>query len=204
MNMMLMGAASGLTNGKLSLADADTSEVLAGKKFYAGDKLIKTGTLDLAKADAEAGNVLVGKQFYAGDKTIKAGTMANNGAVTATLAPGGSYTIPAGYHNGTGKVTAYVPVFKLINEGSVTVMTAPRITLTVSGYSEYYCFHSDSNSSSLSWSASQGSFDGYTWTGNGCYIRLKGCNPSSGVTISALYNHDTGGYARYLKIFAIG
>ena len=34
------------------------------------------------------------------------GTMPNNGAVTASLNCGGSYTIPAGYHNGNGKVTA--------------------------------------------------------------------------------------------------
>ena len=34
------------------------------------------------------------------------GTMPNNGAKTASLNCGGSYTIPAGYHNGSGKVTA--------------------------------------------------------------------------------------------------
>ena len=34
------------------------------------------------------------------------GTMPNKGAVTASLNCGGSYTIPAGYHNGNGKVTA--------------------------------------------------------------------------------------------------
>ena len=32
--------------------------------------------------------------------------MANNGAVSKTLNAGQSYTIPAGYHNGSGKVTA--------------------------------------------------------------------------------------------------
>lgn len=32
--------------------------------------------------------------------------MANQGAVSSSLNPGGSYTIPAGYHNGSGKVTA--------------------------------------------------------------------------------------------------
>jgi len=34
------------------------------------------------------------------------GTMANNGAVSKALNAGGSYTIPAGYHNGSGKVIA--------------------------------------------------------------------------------------------------
>ena len=32
--------------------------------------------------------------------------MVNQGAKTAALNAGGSYTIPAGYHNGAGKVTA--------------------------------------------------------------------------------------------------
>ena len=34
------------------------------------------------------------------------GTMTNQGAKTASLNCGGSYTIPKGYHNGSGKVTA--------------------------------------------------------------------------------------------------
>lgn len=34
------------------------------------------------------------------------GAMADRGAVTSTLNCGGSYTIPEGYHNGSGKVTA--------------------------------------------------------------------------------------------------
>ena len=32
--------------------------------------------------------------------------MANRGAVSQTINAGGSYTIPAGYHNGSGKITA--------------------------------------------------------------------------------------------------
>lgn len=35
-----------------------------------------------------------------------AGTMPNRGAISQTLNCGGSYTIPAGWHNGAGKVTA--------------------------------------------------------------------------------------------------
>lgn len=34
----------GLGNSKLKLADAATGNVLKGKKFYAGDKTLKTGT----------------------------------------------------------------------------------------------------------------------------------------------------------------
>ena len=34
------------------------------------------------------------------------GSMTNNGSISQTLNAGGSYTIPKGYHDGTGKVTA--------------------------------------------------------------------------------------------------
>lgn len=60
----------------------------------------------LALADATAGDVLSGKKFYAGDKVIKTGTVPNRGAVSEAIYPGDSYKIPIGYHNGNGRVTA--------------------------------------------------------------------------------------------------
>lgn len=60
----------------------------------------------LAQATAAADNVLAGKSFYAVDKTLKEGTMPNRGAVDTTINPGSSYTVPAGYHNGGGRVKA--------------------------------------------------------------------------------------------------
>lgn len=60
----------------------------------------------LALADAVVGDVLSGKKFYAGDKIIKAGTMANRGAWSSSVAPGSSVAIPQGYHNGNGTVAA--------------------------------------------------------------------------------------------------
>ncbi len=56
--------------------------------------------------NAGAGDVLSGKTFYSNSGTKQTGTMTNQGAVSQTINPGGSYTIPAGYHNGCGKVTA--------------------------------------------------------------------------------------------------
>lgn len=64
------------------------------------------GTGKLALANAATGDVLTGKKFYAGDKTLKTGTMANQGTKNVTIAPGGSYTIPKGFHSGSGKVKA--------------------------------------------------------------------------------------------------
>lgn len=40
------------------------------------------------------------------DDEIGTGTMPNRGAVSQTLNAGDSYTVPQGYHNGNGKVTA--------------------------------------------------------------------------------------------------
>ena len=55
-------------------------------------------------ATATAAQILVNQTAYVNGEKVT-GTMANNGAVTKTLSAGGSYTIPAGYHNGSGKVT---------------------------------------------------------------------------------------------------
>ena len=50
--------------------------------------------------------VLSGKTFTSSAGLNKSGTMTNNGNVSVTLSAGGSYTIPWGYHGGSGKVTA--------------------------------------------------------------------------------------------------
>lgn len=61
---------------------------------------------DVSSTTAAAGNVLAGKIFVAADGTVTTGTMANNGAVSKTLdATTTSYTVPAGYHSGSGKVS---------------------------------------------------------------------------------------------------
>ena len=60
----------------------------------------------LAQATAADTDVLTGKKYYAGGKTIKEGKMPNRGAVSEAIYPGDSYEIPIGYHNGNGIVTA--------------------------------------------------------------------------------------------------
>lgn len=65
------------------------------------------GGVDCDAATAMKSDVLAGKTFGGKDNDeLQTGTMVNNGAKTASLNCGGSYTIPAGYHNGSGKVTA--------------------------------------------------------------------------------------------------
>lgn len=62
---------------------------------------------DVSGVTAGAADVLANKVIVAADGSTVTGTMKDNGAVApAALAAGGSYTIPAGYHSGTGKVTA--------------------------------------------------------------------------------------------------
>lgn len=62
---------------------------------------------DISGTTATAADVLATKTFVPADGTLKAGTMPNNGAVSATIdgLTETSYTIPAGYHNGMGKVS---------------------------------------------------------------------------------------------------
>ena len=57
--------------------------------------------------DAQAAHVLRGATFTSGNAgRLSTGTMPSNGSVSKSLNCGESFTIPAGHHDGTGKVTA--------------------------------------------------------------------------------------------------
>ena len=60
---------------------------------------------DVSSVTAVDGDVLTGKVFVKADGTVVTGNMANNGAASKTLDIATiSYTIPKGFHNGSGKV----------------------------------------------------------------------------------------------------
>lgn len=60
---------------------------------------------DTSSVTATAGDVLTGKVFVTANGTVTPGEMVNNGAVNKTLdVTTITYTIPKGYHSGTGKV----------------------------------------------------------------------------------------------------
>ena len=78
-----------------------------------------------AKATAINSQVLSGKSYYK-DGMLYTGTMVNKGAVTSSItSQNGTYTIPAGYHNGEGVITAK------INSGT---LSTPTIGINSSGY----------------------------------------------------------------------
>lgn len=61
---------------------------------------------DVSSVTATAPDILSGKVFVTAAGAVTTGTMANNGAVKQTLtAQQQSYTIPAGYHSGSGSVS---------------------------------------------------------------------------------------------------
>lgn len=81
---------------------------------------------DVTSVTAGAGDVLTGKIIVTADGTVTTGTMPNNGNVARTLdATTVTYTIPKGYHGGTGTVKI------VLEEKSVTpTKSAQTVTPT--------------------------------------------------------------------------
>ena len=90
---------------------ADTvtaADVAEGKTFHLANGVIAEGTStkdsDTTDANAQVAEVLSGKTFYARGSKMT-GTMVNNGAVSGVISTKAQqYTVPIGYHDGSGKV----------------------------------------------------------------------------------------------------
>lgn len=83
-------------------------KLLSGFKAHDKSGVIITGTCDFdvnsGDATAEAAEILTGKTAYVRGVKVT-GTMPNKGAVTGTISTkAGQYTIPMGFHDGSGKV----------------------------------------------------------------------------------------------------
>lgn len=85
------------------------SKLLKGYKAHGADGELINGSCDFdantQDATASAAEILSGKTAYNKGSKIT-GTMPNNGAVTGKISTKeGQYTVPQGYHDGSGKVS---------------------------------------------------------------------------------------------------
>lgn len=81
---------------------------------------------DVSTVTATAADVLTGKIIVLSDGTVVTGTMANNGAISKVLdATTVEYTIPKGYHPGTGKVKITVEQRTVTPTKASQVITPP-------------------------------------------------------------------------------
>lgn len=91
---------------------ADTvtaADVASGVTFHLPSGEIGTGTStydsDTSSDTAVVAEVLSGKTFHARGSALT-GTMVNNGSITGTISTKAQeYTVPIGYHDGSGKVS---------------------------------------------------------------------------------------------------
>lgn len=98
------------TQAKTATPTKNQQTITPDDGYYALESVVITAIpdnyQDVSGVTAGAGDVLAGKIIVLADGTVKAGTMPNNGAVSKILdAATSAYTIPEGYHSGTGKVT---------------------------------------------------------------------------------------------------
>ena len=83
---------------------------------------------DVSSVTAAAADVLTNKVIVTADGTVTTGTMANNGAVSKTLdTTTKSYTIPQGFHSGTGSVSI------VTEDKTATPTKAPQSVTAVPG-----------------------------------------------------------------------
>lgn len=93
-----------LTGDTVTAATLDKG-VIAHDKTGAEITGTSTKDSDTSSDTAAAAEVLKGKTAHVKGKLVT-GTMPNNGAVAGTISTvAGAYTIPQGYHDGSGKVT---------------------------------------------------------------------------------------------------
>ena len=109
----MAGAINKVIYGGRTLIDLTSDTVTADKLLkditaHAADGTVITGTcpfdMDTSDATATAAEILEGKTAGI-NGSLLTGSMKNNGAVTGTISSvAGEYTVPQGFHDGSGKV----------------------------------------------------------------------------------------------------
>lgn len=180
---------------------ADGDCVVAGRWItfvYDGTRLDFNGggglsNAKLAQATAADTDVLTGKKYYAGVKTIKEGKMPNRGAVSEAIYPGDSYSIPIGYHNGNGSVTAKRS-YKTVYLGQQTAAFTNFTYDVKSHYGSIYDKLSRSNFYTVPYAWSGNSTDVAT-SGNGACADYVSYNADTGMlTVGAQYYGQAGAF----------
>lgn len=143
-----------VSDGKKLVADAITNKGQA----TAIDAAFKTMADNIARIEASValsgnaapGDVLSGKTFYSDNSNVKnTGTIPDQGSKKLKLRAGGKYTIPRGYHNGSGVITAeslYAQTYATataedIATGKTAWVEGDELTGSLIGYRRGYMEH---------------------------------------------------------------
>lgn len=107
-NKIIYGGTTLIDLTDATLGQNDGAQILAGQTAYGkdGEKIAGTCTYnaDTSDADASAAEILQGQTAYVGGNKLT-GTMPNQGGASGTIDDlSEPYTIPAGYHDGSGSV----------------------------------------------------------------------------------------------------
>lgn len=133
-----VGLADGTILIDLTSDTAVASDVKSGKYFHlaTGERVQGTNTYDsnTTDANAAASEILSGKTAYVNKNKIT-GEMTNNGSVSGTISTkAGTYTVPAGYHNGLGSVAIdSTEQAKIVDSNIKSGVTILGVTGTYSG-----------------------------------------------------------------------
>ena len=122
----------------LSGITATPDKLLVGFTYLDAAGVEQTGTcafdVNSSGVTLKVAEALEGKTFASGGK-ILTGTMKNNGAINGTISTkGGAFTIPIGYHDGSGTVKIDpAEMAKLIADNIRSGITILGVTGTMSG-----------------------------------------------------------------------
>ena len=108
-NKIIYGGQTLIDLTDATLGQSDDDQILDGQTAYGKDGEKITGSCtydaDTSDADASASEILATKTAYVNGNKLT-GTMPNNGAVSGTISTLATpYTVPQGYHDGSGTVS---------------------------------------------------------------------------------------------------